>query len=195
MTHLIDQYGLAFLFAIVALESMGAWVPGETALIAAGVLASRGHLSITAVIAVAAVASILGDNAGYWIGRTGGRKLIYRWERLGRLADRVLPRAEAFFERHGPKTIFLARFVTGIRVTAAWMAGISRMPWWSFLAWNAAGGVAWATGVGLLAFYGGHAAASAFSRYGILGVGALLALVAVVAVGLHLFRRRAVQGT
>jgi membrane protein DedA with SNARE-associated domain len=195
MTHLIDQYGLAFLFAIVALESMGAWVPGETALIAAGVWASRGHLSITAVIAVAAVASILGDNAGYWIGRTGGRKLIYRWERLGRLADRVLPRAEAFFERHGPKTIFLARFVTGIRVTAAWMAGISRMPWWSFLAWNAAGGVAWATGVGLLAFYGGHAAASAFSRYGIVGVGALLALVAVVAVGLHLFRRRAVQGT
>ena len=75
MEHVVDQYGLTFLFLIVALESAGVWVPGETALIAAGVLASGGHLSIVAVIAVAAAGAILGDNVGYWIGRRYGRRL------------------------------------------------------------------------------------------------------------------------
>ena len=76
MTHFIHHYGLWFVFGIVCLESAGLWLPGETALIAAGVYASKGHLSITAVIAVATVAAIIGDNIGYWIGRKGGRWLI-----------------------------------------------------------------------------------------------------------------------
>jgi len=184
--HIVDQYGLAFLFLIVALESAGVWVPGETALVAAGVLASRGHFSIAAVIALAALGAILGDNVGYWIGRVYGRKLFLRFGRL----EALLPRAERFFRRHGGKAVFLARFVAGIRVTGAWMAGISHMPWWRFLAWNAAGGIAWATAVGLVAYYLGRAAADLISQYGLIGGGAAVGLAVAIVVGIHFWRRR-----
>src|SRR5207248_7405774 len=121
VTHFIAHYGLFFLFAIVCLESAGLWLPGETALIAAGVYASKGHLSITGVIVIAAVAAIIGDNIGYWIGREGGRRLLYRYALLRRFADRFLPAGERFFRRHGGKAVFLARFFGGVRVTGAWI--------------------------------------------------------------------------
>lgn len=193
MTHFIEHYGLLFLFAIVCLESAGLWLPGETALIAAGVYASKGHLSITGVIAVAAVAAIVGDNIGYWLGREGGRRLLYRYPLLRRFAERVLPPAERFFERHGGKAVFLARFFGGVRVTGAWMAGITRMTWWRFLFWNAAGGIVWATAVGLIAFYAGKAAADALARYGIYAAigGGILIVVAIVV--LHVWRSRVVE--
>ena len=193
MTHFIQNYGLWFLFGIVGLESAGLWLPGETALIAAGVYASKGHLSITEVVAVAAVAAIIGDNIGYWLGREGGRRLIYRWGWSRRIADRVLPPAERFFERHGGKAVFLARFFGGIRVTGAWMAGITHMSWWKFLFWNALGGVVWATVVGLVSFYAGRAAADAIAHYGALGGIAIAVLIVVVVVAVHLLRRRAEQ--
>lgn len=193
MTHLLEQYGLIILFVVVALESFGVPLPGETALVAAGVLAERGHLSITAVIVVAATAAIVGDNGGYWVGRTGGRKLLERAPLINRYARRVLPPAERFFERHGGKTVFIGRFVSILRFTAAWLAGISRMPWWRFFAWNAAGGIIWAAGVGLLAFYLGKAAADAISHYGGYGAGAVVLLVVLAAVGLHVWRRRMVE--
>jgi membrane protein DedA with SNARE-associated domain len=190
VTHFIHTYGLWFVFAIVCAESAGVWLPGETALIAAGVYASKGHLSISSVIVVAAAGAIIGDNIGYWLGREGGRRLIYRYPWAGRLADRVMPRAERFFERHGGKAVFFARFFGGIRVTGAWMAGITRMSWWRFLLWNALGGILWATGVGLLAYYAGRAVADAFARYGAYG-GVAIALVVVLAlVGFHFWRRR-----
>lgn len=192
MTHLLDQYGLIILFLVVAAESFGVPLPGETALIAGGVLASQGHLSIVAVVAVAAAAAIVGDNAGYWVGRTGGRKLIERVPLVDRYARRVLPPAERFFDRHGGKTVFFGRFVSLLRVTAAWLAGIGRMPWWRFLAWNAAGGIIWACAVGLVAYYAGKAAADAISHYGVYaGIGIAVAIV-VGAVGVHFWRRRMV---
>ena len=160
MTHLLLEYGLVLLFVLVAMESSGVPLPGETALVAAAILASRHHYSIAAVIAVAAAAAILGDNIGYWIGRTGGRRLLSRWGPVARYAERALPPAERFFRRHGGKTIFLARFIAVLRVTAAWVAGISRMTWWRFLVWNAAGGIVWAAVVALLAFWFGRAAAA-----------------------------------
>ena len=194
MTHFIAHYGLVFLFGIVCLESAGLWVPGETALIAAAVYASNGHLSIAGVIAVAAAGAIIGDNIGYWLGREGGRRLLYRYGIVARFADRVLPPAERFFRRHGGKAVFLARFFGGVRVTGAWMAGISRMEWWRFLAWNAAGGIVWAIGVGLIAFYVGKAAADTIARYGVYGgIGAAILLVLAIG-GLHVWRRRAVEG-
>ena len=193
MTHFIQDYGLWFLFGIVSLESAGLWLPGETALIAAGVYASNGHLAITEVIVVAAVAAIIGDNIGYWLGREGGRRLIYRWGWSRRIADRVLPPAERFFERHGGKAVFLARFFGGVRVTGAWMAGITHMSWWKFLFWNALGGVVWATVVGLVSFYAGRAAADALAHYGAVGGIAIAALIVVVVVAAHLVRRRAEQ--
>jgi membrane protein DedA with SNARE-associated domain len=190
MTGLVHDYGLIALFLIVMLESGGLPLPGETALIAAGVFASSGELDIVAVIAVAAAAAIIGDNLGYWIGRTGGRKLLKRSRLLSRWSEGVLPWSERFFHRHGAKTIFIGRFFSILRVTAAWMAGVSRMPWWKFLVWNAAGGICWAVLVGLVAYYAGHAAADAISRYGLIGGAALVALAVLAFIGFHLWKKR-----
>jgi membrane protein DedA with SNARE-associated domain len=190
VTHFIEDYGLVFLFAIVTLESAGAWLPGETALIAAAIYASNGHLSIVGVIAVAAAGAIIGDNIGYWFGREGGRRLLYKFGPSRRLAERVLPPAERFFKRHGGKAVFLARFFGGLRVTGAWMAGITRMEWWRFLVWNAAGGIVWAVLVGVIAFYGGHAAADVIEEYGLYGGIAFAVLLVVGLVVLHVWRRR-----
>jgi membrane protein DedA with SNARE-associated domain len=195
VTHFIEHYGLWFLFAIVCLESAGLWLPGETALITAAVVAARGHLSIEGVIIVATAAAIIGDNIGYWLGREAARPLIDRSERLRRYADRVLPPAERFFRRHGGKAVFFARFFGGLRVTGAWMAGITRMDWWRFLVWNAAGGIVWAVGVGLLAYYAGKAAADALARYGVYAAiaGGIVFVVAIAF--LHVWRRRVVEET
>jgi membrane protein DedA with SNARE-associated domain len=185
----VHHYGLVALFLIVMLESGGIPLPGETALVAGGVFASRGELNIVAVIAVAAAAAIVGDNLGYWIGRSGGRSVLTRWE----VTARTLPWAEGFFERHGPKTIFLARFLSVLRVTAAWMAGVSRMRWWTFFAWNAAGGICWAGLVGLVTYYAGQAAADAISHYGLIGGAVVVALALLALLVFHLWRRRLVE--
>lgn len=190
MTSLVHDYGLIALFLIVMLESGGVPLPGETALVAAGVFASQGELNIVEVIAVAAAAAIIGDNLGYWAGRTGGRTLLERSKFLSRWMDRVLPWSEGFFHRHGAKTIFIGRFFSVLRVTAAWMAGVSRMQWLKFLAWNAAGGICWAVLVGLVAYYLGHAAADAISRYGLIGGVALVVLAALALVGFHFWKKR-----
>jgi membrane protein DedA with SNARE-associated domain len=182
VTDLLISYGLVLLFALIAAESAGVPLPGETALIAAAILAERGHYSIVWVIVVAATAAIIGDNIGYWIGRTGGRALLERWGPVRRYAERALPPGERFFAKHGGKTVFIGRFVAVLRVTAAWLAGITHMTWWRFFLWNAAGGIVWATGVSLLAFYFGKAAADAVATYGVYAlivivVGAVIAFV------------------
>ena len=193
MESLVQDYGLFLLFLLIAMESAGIPLPGETALVAAGVLASRGDMNIVAVIAVAATGAILGDNVGYLAGRLGGRKLLQRWAPLARHAERVLPWSERFFERHGPKTIFLGRFIAVLRVTAAWLAGISRMQWWVFFLWNAAGGVCWAVAVGLVAYYAGQAAADAIARYGLIAGGAIVVLLVVGAFVFRFIRRRMLE--
>ena len=190
MTHLLVTYGLVLLFALVAMESAGIPLPGETALVAAAVLASQGHYSIVWVIVIASAGAIVGDNIGYWIGRLGGRRLLERWEPIARYSRRALPPAERFFDKHGGKTVFIGRFVAVLRVTAAWLAGISHMPWWRFICWNAAGGIIWATLVGTLAYYVGKAAADAVSRYGLYAFGGLAVLGIAAFVGLHFWRRR-----
>jgi membrane protein DedA with SNARE-associated domain len=177
----------------VALESFGVPLPGETVLIAAAVLAERGHFNIVEVIAVAAAAAIIGDNGGYWAGRSGGRKLLERAPIIRRYTPRLLPPAERFFQKHGAKTVFIGRFVSLLRVTAAWLAGISHMPWWEFLAWNAAGGIVWAALVGTVSYYFGRAAADAIAHYGAIGGGVIVALIVLALVGVHFWRRRMVE--
>src|SRR5881398_1965994 len=193
MQSLVRDYGLFIVFLLIAMESAGVPLPGETALVAAGVLASQGDMSIVAVIAVAATAAIVGDNVGYWAGRLGGRKLLQRWGPLERHASRVLPWSERFFARHGPKTIFLGRFIAVLRVTAAWLAGISKMHWWLFFVWNAAGGICWAIAVGLVAYYAGEAAAAAINRYGLIAGAAIVVLLVVGAFVFRFVRRRTLR--
>jgi len=195
VTQLLIDHGLILLFAVVALESAGVPLPGETALIAAAILAAEGHYSITWVIAIAAVAAILGDNGGYWVGRRWGRRLLERWRPLQRWSERILPPSERFFRRHGAKTIFLGRFFSILRVTAAWLAGVGKMHWWRFFLWNAAGGVCWAVLVGLASFYGGRAAGDAIDRYGLIA-GVAIVVLAIVAIGaVHIWKRRVVEET
>jgi membrane protein DedA with SNARE-associated domain len=178
VTHFITSHGLPLLFVVVMLESFGIPLPGETALILFGVLAAEGHYNIAVVIAIAAAAAIVGDNLGYWlIGRIGGRRLFHRWRWLKQYSDRVLPRSEELMAKHGGKTVFFGRFITILRYTAAWIAGLGRMPWWRFLAWNAAGGICWATLVGLVAYYGGKAAADAIQRYGLYAAAVVIGAV------------------
>jgi len=170
---------MLLLFVLLTLESFGLPVPGETVLIACGVLASQGSLSIVRVIVVGVLAAIIGDNLGYWAARKGGRPLLERYQLTRKYADRYLPRSERFFAKHGGKAVFFGRFVAVLRVTAAWVAGLSHMRWWRFLVWNAAGGIAWATLIALIAYYLGSAAASALGRYGLYAAGGALMLSAL----------------
>ena len=191
MKHFFEHHGLPVLFLVVMLESFGIPLPGETALIFFGVLASQGDYSIVWVIVVTAAAAIIGDNLGYWvIGRLGGRALFRRNRFLKRWADTVLPRAEKIMERRGSAAVFFGRFVAVLRYTVAWIAGLGRMHWWKFLFWNAVGGIAWATLVGLVAFYGGKAAADAIQRYGLFAAAGLAALLVIGWLVLHFVRGR-----
>ena len=193
MTGLVHHYGLVVLFLVVMAESGGVPLPGETALVAAAVYANTGHMNIAAVIVVAAAAAIVGDNIGYWLGRTLGRSAFERFALLRRGSGRFLPWAERFFERHGGKTVFLARFFSVLRVTAAWVAGMSRMPWWRFFFWNATGGICWAVLVGLIAYYVGQGTADAIGRYGLYGGAAVVAVLVIVAGGLHFWKKRVLR--
>jgi membrane-associated protein len=175
---LSPHLGYLILFALVGAESIGVPVPGETALITAGVLAHHGQFNIELVIAIAAAAAIVGDNVGYLIGRSGGRRLLERPGLLERHRHAVLAKGEPFFARHGPKAVFLGRWVAGLRIAAAWLAGINRMRWPTFVFWNALGGIAWATSVGLLAYYLGPTAERVFKYVGVSGIA--IALVAVL---------------
>jgi membrane protein DedA with SNARE-associated domain len=190
VTHFIQQYGLIVVFLLIAMESAGVPLPGETALVAAGVFAARGNYSIVSVIVVASLAAIVGDNIGYWLGRELGRGFLQRYGPVRRFSERVLPRAERFFDKHGGKAIFIARFTAGLRVAGAWVAGFAKMPWWRFFLWNAAGGIAWATSVGLVAYYFGRAAADAIGKYGLIGGAVALGGLAVALVGVHFWRKR-----
>jgi membrane-associated protein len=185
----LSHIGYPVLFLLVMAESSGVPVPGETSLIAAAVLASQGKLAIAAVIALAAAAAIVGDNIGYQIGRKGGRWLLQRPGRFHRQRLQVLKTGEPFFRRHGSKAVFFGRFLLGLRVWASWLAGATHMRWRSFLFWNACGGICWATGVGLLAYYLGHAAGSALHTFGLFGLVAV-ALAAGGALVAHLRHRR-----
>jgi len=191
VTHFVVHHGLPLLFVIVMLESFGIPLPGETSLILFGVLASQGHYSIAEVIAVAAGAAIVGDNLGYWlIGRKGGRALFERNRWLKRWADTAIPRSERLISRHGGKVVFFGRFVALLRFTAAWVAGLGRMRWWRFLFWNAAGGIIWATLVGLVAYYGGRTAADAITKYGTLGIAGVVVILVIGWLAVYFGKRR-----
>ncbi len=186
VNHLVQTFGYPLLFLLVMCESGGIPIPGETALIAASVIASRGKLQIELVIAIAAAAAIVGDNIGYLIGRKGGRWVLERPGAFHQQRQEVLRVGEPFFEVHGPKAVFFGRFLLGLRIWASWLAGATRMHWRSFALWNALGGITWATAVGLIAYFLGHSASNAIEAFGLYG---LLAVLLAAASGLVLHRR------
>jgi membrane-associated protein len=192
--HLVQVAGYPLLFVLVMGESSGVPIPGETALITAAVLASRGKLSIELVIVLAALGAIVGDNIGYMIGRKGGRWILERPGRFHRQRLDVLRTGEPFFERHGPKAVYFGRFLLGLRVWASWLAGATRMHWRSFVLWNALGGVSWAVAIGLLAYFLGSSAGNAIQTFGIYGLIAAIAAILSAVVLHRRSSRRAANG-
>jgi undecaprenyl-diphosphatase len=152
IADLVASYGYLFLIVLVGIESFGIPLPGETALVVAAALAAQGRLDIWLVIASAAAGAIIGDNAGYWLGRIGGIALVRRYGQKVGLDDAKLDRVHTFFERHGPKTVFIGRFIALLRSWAAAFAGVARMPYGTFTLYNALGGITWAGIFGALGY-------------------------------------------
>ena len=141
----------------VMIESSGIPFPGETMLLLASFFAATNHtLQIPIVIASAAIGAIIGDNIGYLVGRTGGRALAQRYGKYIFLRQERLDQAERYFARHGNKTVFLGRFIAVLRAWAAFLAGVNQMRWQTFMIYNAAGGIIWATIYGSLGFIAGR---------------------------------------
>jgi membrane protein DedA with SNARE-associated domain len=175
------KVGYAAVFGLIAVETMGIPVPGETALIAAALLAHSGDMDIVPLIVLASAAAIVGDNVGFAIGRRFGRRVFLMNGPLYEHRHRVLELGEPFFAKHGPKAVFLGRWVSGLRIASAWLAGMNQMRWPTFLFWNALGGIAWATSIGLsvylLGAFAEHAIAIAGPAAAVLVVGLLAGLL------------------
>lgn len=176
--NLLETYGYTVIFLGIMLESMGLPLPGESLMIAAALYAATTHrLSIFLLVPFAAAGAIAGDQVGYFIGRSIGYRVLARWgQKLGLGEDR-LELGRYLFRRYGGAVVFLGRFVAILRTFAALLAGANRMPWHTFLLWNALGGIGWTSLYGFGAFLLGDAAKRLSGPIG-------LALGAVAAAGL-----------
>lgn len=140
--------GLAFGEAAILL---GMVLPGETALLVAGYFCHEGVLSLPLMIVIAVLSAVLGDSVGYAFGERFGPPL--RGSRLGRwIGPHRWDRADSFLHRHGGKAVLLARCTALLRALVPSMSGMARMPYRTFLPWNAAGGLIWGTGCVLLGY-------------------------------------------
>jgi membrane protein DedA with SNARE-associated domain len=174
----VAAYGYFAVLLIVAAESAGLPLPGETTLVTAAIFAGQGALDIRGVIGCAAIAAILGDNA-YWVGREYGFPIVVKYGRYFHLDEPRLKLGQYLFQRHGGKIVFFGRFVALLRAFAAVLAGINHLEWPRFFAFNALGGIVWASLFGL----GGYSLGRAFEHYARpVGIAALiLAVIGAIA--------------
>jgi len=179
--------------AIIGLESMGVPSPGETALVAAAVLASQGKLEIWLVILIGVCSAIVGDNLGYLLGRRFGRSVFTAPGPFMHHRIRAIRAGDTFFERHGPKAVFIGRWIALVRFATAWLAGINRMPFKQFFSWNALGGITWGVTYGLVGYFGGQAAAHVLAEAGIIGFVVLLVVPVVIYVIVKRRERRTAE--
>src|ERR1700733_14575499 len=183
--------------AIIGLESMGIPSPGETALILAAVLASQGKLNIWLVILIATASAIAGANLGYLLGRKLGRRVLTAPGPLQARRTEVIAAGDRFFDKHGPKAVFIGRWIALVRFAVAWLAGIDRMHFPTFFIYNALGAITWATAYGLVGFYAGKGAADAITKYGVYAAVALALLIVAFVVWrvIHERRRKGTAGS
>jgi membrane protein DedA with SNARE-associated domain len=156
LQQLVSAHGYWVVALIVGLESMGLPLPGETILVLAAIYAAtEPSFNVWVVIAVAAFGAIVGDNAGYWLGLRYGYALLLRYgERIGMFEARI-KLGQYLYLKHGAKVVFLGRFVALLRILAAFLAGVNRMPWRAFLMANASGGIIWAAVFGIGGYFFG----------------------------------------
>ena len=140
---ILDRWGYLAVAASIGVESFGVPAPGQTIMVAAAIYAGAGRLNIFLVGLIAFIAAVLGDNVGYWIGVRGGRKVVHRWGKYIFLTPERLERAEGFFARRGNRIVMIARFIDGLRQFNGVIAGITAMPWRTFLLYNAIGAALW----------------------------------------------------
>ncbi|WP_322989103.1 DedA family protein [Hoeflea sp.] len=180
---LVQAYGLWVVFVLITIESMGVPVPGETALVSASLYAGSTHgIEIASIIAVAALAAVIGDNIGYLIGRTIGFNLLVRHGRHVRLHEPRLKVGQYLFLLHGGKIVFFGRFVAFLRAFAALLAGANQMEWRRFMVMNTLGGVCWASVFGLGAYTFGQSITRLAAPVGLslLVAGLMLAVIGVM---------------
>jgi len=140
---ILDKWGYLSVAAFIGVESFGVPAPGQTIMVAAAIYAGAGRLNIYGVAAIAFVAAVLGDNVGYWIGVRGGRKAVHRFGKYIFITPERLERAEKFFARRGNRIVLVARFIDGLRQLNGVIAGITAMPWRTFLIYNTVGAAIW----------------------------------------------------
>lgn len=187
---LLSTYGYWLVAAVICLESMGVPLPGESMVLAAAALAgSGGGLDISLVIASAAGGAIVGDNIGYWIGHTFGHRLLLRYGRYVAMTEGRIRLGQYLFLRYGSWVVFFSRFVAVVRTVAALLAGTNYMPWGRFLIANVAGGVVWATGYGLAAYWVGKKISDFAGPVGI--AFAVIAVIVVITLTVLLRRHEA----
>ena len=194
VTHLeaaFHTYGYPIIFGLILLECAGLPLPGETFLLAGGVAAHQGDLSLFWVIVVAASAAIIGDNLGYLVGRKGGRLFLERYGRIIHVREDHIAILDGYFRDHGAKTVFAARWVAFLRVWGALFAGASRMHWKRFVVFNALGGITWVVTMATLAYMFASSVKTIARVFGVAGwVLAGLALVAAMVFVRQAGRRR-----
>jgi membrane protein DedA with SNARE-associated domain len=199
LQNALNALGYPAIFVMI--ESSGIPFPGETMLLLASFYAAVSHqLQIPVVIACAAFGAIIGDNIGYYLGRTGGRAFITRFGKYVFVKPEHLDRAEQFFAKHGDKTVFFGRFISVLRAWAAFLAGLNHMHWRTFLFYNAAGGILWATIFGTIGFFAGRYFHDNFGQVehlartlGWFGTGLIIAIVLVTFIVLRLRSSRLVR--
>jgi membrane-associated protein len=157
LENFLVSHGYWALALTLFLENAGVPLPGETMLLFAGFLAF-GHqeLDIGLIIVVGTLACTLGDNLGYWIGNRGGRPFLHRYQKVFRVSDDRIAQGEKLFEHFGPATVFIARFVFGMRILAGPLAGVLCMPWRRFVLFNFLGAATWVTLVSLAGYFFGR---------------------------------------
>jgi membrane protein DedA with SNARE-associated domain len=189
--QLIEQYMLAYgywaVFFGVMLENAGVPVPGETILLIAGYFASTGEFHLALVMLIAATGAVIGDNIGFAIGHHYGRGFLLRMGRFFFLTPRRYEHMERYFESHGNKTILVARFITGLRVFAALLAGASKMPWRLFFVYNVAGAILWSVVITTLGYLFGHSLPLLIKWVGRSGT---VFLIAAIVIGVVIWRVR-----
>ncbi|HEV3111077.1 MAG TPA: DedA family protein [Candidatus Binataceae bacterium] len=152
IARVLETWGYVGIFVCVFVGNLGLPVPEESVVLAAGFLAGRDIMDLKAVMVVAFVSAVVGDNFGYMLGRTGGRQVLVRAANSSTWLRWRYVRFKVFFEAHGNKTIFLARFIAGLRFIAGPMAGALEMPFWRFFGWNVSGAAVWCAVVAYLGF-------------------------------------------
>jgi len=185
LTQLISHYGYWVVMLFVGVESIGIPFPGETMLLAAAIYAGTTHdLDIGLVIAAASAGAVLGDNVGFWFGREFGYELVLRFGRYIHFDQTKMKLGMYLFHKHGGKVVFFGRFVAVLRAFAALLAGINQMDWRRFFVFNVAGGVTWASVIGLAGYNLGKQARHLLGTAGlvILVLASILLIAAFIAI-------------